>query len=154
MPMPRVMRALSAAFSRLLALVFAGLLFSGTLTYGAERMPATPQAKRVSAAAKILVVPDVRGKPYVFAKGMLEEKGFAWQVTGPVAGFAANSVASQAPAPGTRVVDTGAPTIKLQLTKNGEYAQAGVPENAAPFPGTALRQPKARAANAKQGRDG
>jgi hypothetical protein len=136
------MRA-SAVLSRLLALVFVGLLATGTITYGAERAKTTRSAGKAAAPKqKILSVPDVRGKPYVFAEGMLEERGFAWHVKGDVPGFAANAVASQSPAPGTRVVDTGAPTVALQLRANSAYAQVGVPEAAAPFAGTAIRFPK------------
>lgn len=147
------MRAAPAAVSRLLALAFVGLLVTGTLTYGAERTSTAKSSKPAAAASKTLRVPDVRGKAYIFAKGMLEEKGFAWRVTGSVAGFAANEVVSQRPAPGTRVVDTGAPTVKLELRKSRRYAEAGAPENAAPFAGTAIKLPKARAAKTKQRRD-
>jgi hypothetical protein len=145
------MRAAPAAVSRLLVLVFVGLLATGTITYGAERMPATGKSKPAPAAVKLLVVPDVQGKPYVFAKGMLEEAGFAWRVSGSVRGFAANQVVSQSPAPGTRVIDTGAPTIKLGLRMSTRYAEVGVPESAAPFAGTEIRPP--HAVKAKQGRD-
>ena len=138
------MRA-TAVLPRLLALVFAGLLATGTLTYGAERARTTAQkGKPAAGKPKNLLVPDVQGKPYVFAEGMLEEKGFAWRVTGSVSGYAANTVVSQTPAPGARVVDTGAPTVALELRANPRYAQVGVPENAAPFPGTAIRLPKVR----------
>ena len=146
------MRA-SAALSRLLALVFVGLLATATLTYGAERTRTSGSASKPAAPKqKILSVPDVRGKPYVFAEGMLEEQGFAWHVTGGVPGFAANTVSSQSPAPGVRVVDTGAPSVALALRTNSAYAQVGVPEAAAPFRGTAIRfpRPAAKAATAKK----
>jgi PASTA domain len=140
--MPMGMRV-SLYFSRLLALAFVGLLATGTLTYGAERSATTPlKAKAGATGPKTLRVPDVRGKPYVFAEGMLEEKGFAWRVVGSVAGYAANTVVSQDPAPGVRVVDTGMPTVSLGLEANRAYAQVGVPENASPFPGTPVRLPQ------------
>ena len=129
---------------RLLALAFAGLLASGTLTYGAEVKPAAPAAKPAPAPrAATLLVPDVRGQAYVFAKGMLEETGFAWRVKGSVRGFAANTVAAQSPAPGTRVVDTGAPTVTLSLARARGYEQRGAPEDVSPFPGTPIRSPAA-----------
>jgi PASTA domain-containing protein len=93
--------------------------------------PIAPQAQR------IVVVPDVRRQPYVFAKGILGDAGFAWKVSGAVKGFASNLVASQSPLPGTRVVDTGAPTISLTLRKDG--AQRGTPQAASPFPGTPIQ---------------
>jgi hypothetical protein len=86
-------------------------------------------------------VPDVGGQAYVFAKGTLEEAGFAWQVVGSVKGYPANTVASQFPAAGTRIVDTGMPTIQLGLSRNGGYAQEGTPENSSPYDGSAVKLP-------------
>src|SRR5205085_4203564 len=60
-------------------------------------------------------------------------------VKGGVQGFAANVVASQSPAPGTRVLDNGAPTIVLTLARNGKYGQKGTPEDAAPYGGTPVQ---------------
>ena len=60
-----------------------------------------------------VVVPDVTGQAFVFAKGTLEDTGFAWKVVGSVHGYAANKVASQTPAAGTKLKDTGAPTITV-----------------------------------------
>jgi len=85
-----------------------------------------------------LVVPSVVGQAYVFAKGILEDAGFAWQVRGGVRGYSSNRVLTQSPAPGTRVVDTGAPTIALRLVR-GPYEQLGSPADAAPYRGTAIR---------------
>jgi PASTA domain-containing protein len=131
---------MAAAARFLLALCFAGLLASGTLAFGAERKPAKPLGKPAAPpAAETLLVPDVRGKAYVFAKGMLEDGGFAWRVEGSVHGFAANLVASQSPAAGTKVVDTGAPTVTLHLTGAKGYEQAGAPEDASPFDGTQIK---------------
>jgi len=131
---------MAAALRFLLALGFAGLLASGTLAFGAERTPTTPHRKAAAPPApEILLVPDVRAKAYVFAKGMLEDSGFAWRVEGSVRGYAANSVSSQAPAPGTKVVDTGAPTITLRLSRTKGYQQLGTPESASPFPGTEIQ---------------
>jgi hypothetical protein len=103
---------------------------TATVSFAAGGRPSAPE----------LVVPDVRRQAYVFAKGTLEEAGFAWRVRGPVKGYAANTVVAQSPAPGTRVVDTGAPTIALTLARNPRYAQKGTPENASPFAGTVARQ--------------
>lgn len=130
---------------RLVALTVVWLLLTAAITFAAgERLqttappqPTTTPATTTTAAPAVLVVPDVRHQAYVFAKGILEDAGFAWKVTGAVPGFASNLVAAQLPAPGTRVVDTGAPTIALQLAK-GNYGQQGAPENAAPFTGTKL----------------
>ena len=132
---------MAAALRRLLALGFAGLLLSGTLAYGAERAPTTPHKKRVVDAPPpvMLMVPDVQGKAYIFAKGMLEESGFAWRVVGSVHGYAANTVAGQMPKAGTRVVDTGAPTVTLRLSSVKGYEQLGTPEDASPFRGTELK---------------
>ena len=101
--------------------------------------PSTPAAAPAPAAPVPLVVPDVRRQAYVFAKGTLEQGGFAWRVEGGVPGFAANTVVSQSPAPGARVIADGAPIVVLRLARNGAYAQDGVPENASPYAGTPAR---------------
>ena len=85
-----------------------------------------------------LVVPSVVGQAYVFSKGILEDAGFAWQVKGSVRGYSSNRVLTQSPAPGTRVVDTGAPTVRLRLVR-GAYEQLGNPQDSAPYAGTAIR---------------
>jgi PASTA domain len=116
------------------------VLASGTLTYAAERhLYAHVAAKTPATTVKpALVVPDIHGQAFVFAKGILEDDGFAWHVTGRVHGYPTNLVASQSPVAGTRVVDTGAPTIVLTLAK-GRYADTGTPEDNAPYVGTATR---------------
>jgi PASTA domain len=126
---------------RFVALTVIVLLATATLTFAAEnRTVAAPAPRAVAAPAKrpVLVVPDVRNEVYVFAKSTLEEAGFAWKVTGGVPGYPANRVAAQSPAPGTRVIDTGAPTIAVSLSRNSAYEQKGEPENASRFAGTAL----------------
>lgn len=137
------MARLLAFLPRLVVLTLVWLLLTAALTYAAGgRLAAAPPAAAPSAAVSVakptLVVPDVRGKAYVFAKGMLEDAGFAWKVTGKVHGYPANLVVSQTPAVGTRVLDTGAPTIRLRLSKGG-YAQIGQAEDVSPYAGTAVR---------------
>jgi outer membrane biosynthesis protein TonB len=124
---------------RVFVVVIVSLLATATITFAAEtRGGPAVQPPAQSAAARILLVPDVRGQAYVFAKSTLEEAGFAWRVSG-AQGYAANLVSSQSPAPGSRVYDTGAPTILLSLRANSSYPQAGTPENASSFSGTPLR---------------
>jgi|1185.fasta_scaffold80861_1 hypothetical protein len=95
-------------------------------------------------AAKVLVrVPDVQGKVFVFAKGMLEDAGFAWKVTGSVQGYSADTVATQYPAAGTRVVDTGMPTVRVTLSRNSHYLEKGQPENTSPYAGSKIVLPRA-----------
>jgi hypothetical protein len=133
---------LSLFLPRFVVLTLIALLTTATLTFAAEnRMlstPPQPVAPVAPAAPEVLVVPDVRGQVYVFAKGTLEEAGFAWRVVGPVAGYSANRVAAQSPAPGTRVRDTGAPELSLTLRINPGYPQKGEPEATSPFRGTAI----------------
>ena len=115
-------------------------LGTATLTFAANSTaPATPPAAVAPAAPQELVVPDVRRQAYVFAKGSLEQVGFAWRVEGGVPGYAANIVVSQTPAPGARVVADGNPIVVLRLERNGSYVQEGTPENAAPYPGKPAR---------------
>ena len=125
-----------------------GLFATATLTWAAETRLTVPSAPTTPATAEqptIIIVPDVRGQAYVFAEGILEDSGFAWRVPG-ANGFAANTVVSQSPPPGTRVVDTGAPPVTLTLTKNAAYPQRGTPVNVSPFAATAVKhQSKARA---------
>jgi beta-lactam-binding protein with PASTA domain len=131
---------LSLFVPRFAALTIVALLATTTLTFAATNGTGTtqPQAAPTPSAPKVLVVPDVRNQVYVFAKGTLEESGFAWKVVGSVAGYSANRVVAQTPAPGTRVIDTGAPTISLSLTVNRGYPQQGEPENESPFRGTGI----------------
>ena len=137
---------LTSVFPRIVALTAILVLGSATISFAAESQfgaEATPNEVTV-AAPELVTVPDVRGQAYVFAKGTLEEGGFAWRVVGSVHGYPANTVASQNPPAGTRIVDTGMPTIQLGLQRNGRYAQEGAPENASPYNGTAVRLPGAK----------
>ena len=121
-------------------------LGTATLTLAAtSTAPTTPPAVVAAAAPKELVVPDVRRQAYVFAKGSLEQDGFAWRVDGSVPGYAANIVVAQTPAPGARVVADGSPIVVLHLERNGAYTQEGTPENRAPYPGKPARLVGAKA---------
>src|SRR5436190_10647587 len=129
---------LTALLPRLFALTVIWLLGAATYTLAADTV-APPKASDPAAAVSkphVLVVPDVRRKAYVFAKGILQDAGFAWNVEGGVKGYAANTVTVQNPAPGTRVVDNGAPVVVLGLARNSAYGESGQPENDAPFNGT------------------
>ena len=123
---------------------FVGLLIAGgTLTFAADQaavqrptlVPVAPSAPTT------LDVPDVTGQAYVFAKGILQDNGFAWHVSGQVQGYAANTVMSQQPAAGTTVLDTGAPLIVLTLARNPSYIEKGSPDNDAPYAGTEIKLP-------------
>ena len=134
---------LPSVFARIVALTAILVLGSATISFAAEsRFGAATTPNEVTVAPPQLVtIPDVRGQAYVFAKGTLEEGGFAWRVAGAVQGYPANTVVSQVPAAGTRVVDTGMPTIQLGLARNGSYVQEGTPENTSPYDGTAIKLP-------------
>ena len=151
---------LSMLFPRLVALTLIWLLATSTVTFAAGgRAPrkAVPVPAPAPKAAPVLIVPDVRRQAYVFAKGILEDGGFAWRVTGGVQGYAANTVASQEPAPGTRVLDNGSPRITLRLARNSDYTERGLPENSSSHRGTkvvlaseAAKAPTPAAARAPQ----
>jgi hypothetical protein len=131
---------LAALLPRFIVLTLLWLLTTATLTFAAEKRLSTPpkaSSARVT-GRPVVVVPDVTGQAYVFAKGMLEDAGFAWRVGGSVQGYAANVVAVQQPAAGTRVFDTGAPTIVLRLAR-GHYPESGLPDDASSFAGTRIR---------------
>jgi hypothetical protein len=130
---------LRAHLPRVALFVLLGLAATATLTYAAGRQPnSAPGALAAAVATPPLVVPDVRNQAFVFAKGSLEDAGFAWRVAGSVHGYAPNTVVSQSPAAGTRVLDTGAPLITLTLKRNGSYSQAGEAQDASPYAGTVL----------------
>ena len=145
------MAGLASFLPRFVALPLVALLGTATLTFAADKQLATPESPAQPAAASVpavLVVPDVRRQAFVFAKGTLEDAGFAWKVTGSVQGYAANPVADQFPAPGTRVVDTGSPVVQVRLAANGRYRQKGSPENTSPYDGSTLKIAGAAAAPA------
>jgi hypothetical protein len=132
---------LSVILPRVFVIAIVALLTTATMTFAAETSSGPAVSPLAQATAKpILLVPDVRGQAYVFAKSTLEDGGFAWRVTGSVQGYAANLVASQSPAPGSRVYDTGAPTITLGLKMNTNYPQSGSPENVSSFEGTVIQR--------------
>lgn len=135
----------SALANRIVALVVVAFIASTSITFaaGSKLRPLTKKPAPLPPASQkdartYVVVPDVGRQAYVFAKGILEDAGFAWRVEGPVEGYASNTVVSQAPTGGTRVLDTGSPEIVLRLQKNPAYDQKGLPENASPYKGTAL----------------
>jgi hypothetical protein len=129
----------TALIPRLLALTVIWLLGAATWTLAADKK--VPPTESGAAAAKVtrpdvLTVPDVRGKAYVFAKGILQDAGLAWRVRGSVQGYAANAVVWQSPAAGLRIIDNGAPIVSVRLSKNSAYGERGLPENESPYLGT------------------
>ena len=131
---------LTSLLPRVVALTAILVLGSATISFAAENtlLAPAPKSEPAVVAPPLVSVPDVRGQAYVFAKGTLEERGFAWRVVGSVEGYPANTVVSQTPAAGTRIIDTGLPTILLGLER-GKYAQEGKPENASPYAGTKIQ---------------
>ena len=132
-----MLRFVAALFRGVVA-AFAGLLIAGgTLTIAADRVaPQRPTLVAVTPSKQTLTVPQVTGQAYVFAKGILLDAGFAWRVDGTVKGFSANTVTVQRPAPGTKVIDNGAPLVVLILSRNTTYGESGLPENSAPYKAT------------------
>lgn len=126
---------------RLAAIALLAFLTAVPFAFAAEPRPDAPQAPLLPAthALTTLVVPDVRGQAYVFAEGALEDAGFSWYVSGRN-GFAANTVIAQSPPPGTHVLNTGAPLIKLTVARNRAYPERGKPDNKSPYRGTAVRR--------------
>src|SRR5206468_3255533 len=115
------------------------LLASATLAVGAaKRMAAVPQGAPAPVPVATVLVPDVTGQAFVFAKGTLEDTGLAWKVVGNVHGYAANKVSKQTPAAGTKLKDTGAPTITVTLERTA-YPEQGEPEDVSPYFGTSVQ---------------
>jgi len=131
---------------RLTAVAAAGLLVSATISLAADKPAKMKPAAHAAKPRHTLVVPDVRNQLFVFASGMLEDGGFGWKVRGAVGGYPANVVVSQSPQPGTRVIDTGAPTVTLSLAQ-GKGSELGQPQNRSPYGASLIR--RARRPNAK-----
>ena len=139
------MGGLSAFLLRLVVLSLgAFVLAGGALTVAADRLSAPARKAAGPAKATTIVVPNVQGQVYVFAKGILEDGGFAWEIAGQVRGYAANVVRGQYPKPGTVVLNTGAPIVRLTLRRNPAFPERGTPEDEAPYPGTAVQFPGTR----------
>ena len=126
---------------RIAVLVLVVLAATAGLTFAAGQQPtATPAAAPAPAQQPAqLVVPDLRNQAFVFAKGQLQDLGFAWRVAGSVHGFAANTVVAQSPAPGTKLIDTGAPLVTVTLARNKAYREAGTPNDRSSYRPTPLR---------------
>jgi hypothetical protein len=128
--------------TRLPRLVVVGvvlLLASATLAVGAaKRMAAVPQGAPAPVPVATVTVPDVTGQAFVFAKGTLEDSGLAWKVVGSVHGYSVNKVAKQTPSAGTKLKDTGAPTITVTLERSS-YPEIGEPEDVSPYFGTSVQ---------------
>jgi PASTA domain len=132
---------LAALLPRAVVLALLWILGTAAFTFAADSTIVGPSRSAKPAQAAQLqekIVPSVVGQAYVFAKGILEDAGFAWHVRGSVRGYSSNRVLTQSPAPGTRVVDTGAPTVTLRLVR-GPYEQLGQAVDSAPYRGTAIR---------------
>ena len=131
----------SLTLPRLIAIVAAGLLVSATISLAADKPAKSKPVLRATHKTHVLVVPDVRHQVFVFASGTLEDGGFGWHVRGSVQGYPANVVVSQSPKPGTRVIDTGAPTITLHLER-GKGAELGQPQDRSPYGASHIRRLK------------
>jgi hypothetical protein len=130
----------AAAIPRVVVIVAAGLFATATITFAAGKAtPSNTSQQKALTKPHVLVVPDVRGQVFVFAKGMLEDEGFGWQVEGGVHGYPANLVASQSPAPRARIIDNGAPKVTLELSRNAKYAETGRPQDRSPYGASAVR---------------
>ena len=130
----------AVAFPRVLALMVLAALSTMAVALTAGRETVIPVRHEIAAPAPagtpVLVVPDVRGQAHVFAKVMLEEAGLAWRIRGPVQGYASHVVSRQYPAPGAEILDTGQPTIVLELERVAGRELLGRPENRSAYAGS------------------
>jgi hypothetical protein len=144
-----MLERLPAFLPRVIVIAVVALLATAGLTYAAEQQIASPPAPAAAAAPvqqrAVLVVPDLRRQAFVFAKGALQDAGFAWRVAGGVHGYAANVVVGQSPAAGTRLFDTGAPLVTLTLSRNRKYKEVGAAEDLSPYRATSLESADAPA---------
>jgi hypothetical protein len=139
---------MSSPFHRIVAILTLCFATAAPFTHAANQRAPLPKPKHRTPARSVpvLVVPNVQGQAYVFAKGVLEDAGFAWHVTRGN-GFAANTVVAQSPKPGTLVRDTGAPLVTLKILRNKSYPERGTPDHRAPYRGTAVRIARGTAAS-------
>ena len=122
---------------RLTAVAAVVLLLSATISLAADKPTVVKPSAQLHAPRQVLIVPDVRSQLFVFASGMLEDGGFGWKVRGSAHGYPANRVVDQSPKPGTRVIDTGAPTITVWLAQQG--SQVGQPQDRSPYGASKIR---------------
>jgi hypothetical protein len=137
---------LGALLPRAVLVAMAWILATAAFTLAADKTSIIgPQPATTAAPVPppVLTVPAVDAQAFVFAKGILEDAGFGWRVSGPVHGYSGNKVVSQSPAAGTRVIDTGAPMIVLRLAR-GPYAEKGTPEDSSSYAATAIKLAGAR----------
>jgi hypothetical protein len=123
---------------RVTAVAAAVLLVSATISLAADK-PTAHKPTAHAAKRQVRIVPDVRGQVFVFASGALEDGGFGWKVRGSIHGYPANVVSSQEPKPGTHVIDTGAPTVTLWLSR-GHAPQLGQPQDRSPYGASLIRR--------------
>ena len=141
---------LATLLPRAVVVALIWVLATAAFTFAADSTivgPSHSGSSSTPAQPTKLVVPSVTGQVYVFAKGILEDAGFAWHVTGSVRGYASNRVVGQSPAAGTHVIDTGAPTIVLHLAK-GAYGERGAADDNSSYAGTTIRLANLAAATA------
>ncbi len=137
---------LGALLPRAVLVAMAWVLATAAFTLAADKtsiIGPQPATTASPAPPPVLTVPSVDSQAFVFAKGILEDAGFGWRVSGPVHGYAGNTVVSQSPAAGTHVIDTGAPMIVLRLAR-GPYAEKGAPEDSSSYHATAIKLAGAR----------
>jgi PASTA domain len=131
-----VLNRLVVYLTRVAAVVVVAAATTAGVTWAASQgVPdtgAAPPAATPRPAAPLLV-PDVRNLAFVFAKEALEDAGFAWRVRGGVEGYPANTVVSQTPSPGAKLLDNGAPLVVLRLKRAKGYAQTGEPQDVSPY---------------------
>src|SRR5438045_9541149 len=95
----------AAVVPRMAVIGLVWLFATATLTYAAGEKLTTTAAKAPAAVATprpTLGVPDIRGQAFVFAHGILPDRGFGWRVHGSAQGYCTTVVSSRQPAPATR----------------------------------------------------
>ena len=79
----------------------------------------------------------MRKQTYVFAKGILQDDGFAWRSRATVDGYAGEHRRHADPcARARRSSTTARPTVVVTLKRSSEYEERGLPENESPYEGT------------------
>ena len=132
---------LSTILPRVFVIAVVALLATATLTFASSTRGGPAVNTPVAATAKADPARPGRPRPGLRLRQEHPRGGrIRLARDRRVQGYAANLVASQSPAPGSRVYDTGAPLISLGLKLNTHYPQTGSPENVSSFAGTVIQR--------------
>ena len=141
----------AAIVPRMAVIGLVWLLATATLTYAAGELTTPAKVATTPAATPR---PDSHRPATSATRRSSSRRGFsrtaasAGESRAPCTATRQTLSRPSSPRPGTQVVDTGAPTLKLTL-RRGTYPQDGTAQNASPYAGTSILLPKRSSAAAQ-----